>query len=249
MHGERFDALVRALSRRQLVTGLATALLATVAGSFRRPAPVEAQSLIEYALVQALIAMHLTQCNFGDPVPADAPCASLECDADTHLFEVQPREGNECRAATGACEMPATCTATSLLCPANVVKRQGTVCGTAAGPCEQLATCDGASAGCPDNEPLSNTPCGTNGTCQAGECIEPEGCPSGFADCAGDGTCSTDLMKSARHCGRCGDPCGRHEVCRNGACVLNRGRTRVGAEQRKRERARRASEKKARGRK
>jgi hypothetical protein len=118
---------------------------------------------------------------------------------------------------------PRNCGSCGRVCASGLSCASG-VCGTVCAP--PLASCGGV---CVDarNDPQHCGACGRRcvvansvAACTGGACIVGT-CDAGFGNCDGDSDngCETNVLNTARHCGRCGRSCGSGEDCLDGACV------------------------------
>ena len=85
--------------------------------------------------------------------------------------------GAPCRAATGPCDLPASCTGASPTCPANGLRDTSVVCRAASQPCDAAERCDGVVATCPQDAASPDGSacddglvCTSSSACQAGTC-------------------------------------------------------------------------------
>jgi hypothetical protein len=90
-------------------------------------------------------------------------------------------------------------------------------------PCVQGATCD-ENQKCTGGVVDCSRPNTTGGTCVAGAC-QGFKCDSGYGNCNStwDDGCEVDLQDSLKHCGKCGNACGKVKngsaTCVSGKCV------------------------------
>src|SRR5947208_7632068 len=166
-----------------------------------------------------------------DPTaPGDNTCCQNNCTFyDTSQI---------CRAASGACDLPETCTGTSATCPADTGARQpaGTVCRAAVNECDVAETCTGTSTTCPtdafapsstactslsDSNPCTTDMCsGTSATCahpagNAGAICRAavNGCDVAEACTGTSTTCPTNQFQpNTTTCTDDGNPCTK-DVC------------------------------------
>jgi hypothetical protein len=121
--------------------------------------------------------------------------------------------GTLCRGVAGPCDVPESCSGTSVVCPADTFLDGGTTCRLAAGECDLTENCTGTGPACPPDLKLATgTPCpddgnvcttdlcdGTNAICQhaagnagticrtaAGECDVAEACSGASSACPAD---------------------------------------------------------------
>jgi hypothetical protein len=90
-----------------------------------------------------------TTCTFHNVPTGCVPCDCTSgdcCDLATCLFKDQTQE---CRPATGSCDVAENCSGSSAACPEDKVKDKGTQCGSCPGP--QTIVADGKICDCPDD--------------------------------------------------------------------------------------------------
>jgi hypothetical protein len=114
--------------------------------------------------------------------PDSNPCTADICNGSSAACtHPAGNPGAQCRAATGECDSPATCTGLNSSCPANPFRNPGTSCTADSNPCTQ-DICNGSSASC-------THPAGNAGAfCRAatGECDLPATCTGGSTSCPGN---------------------------------------------------------------
>lgn len=238
MDADRFDALVREFSRRSIVKGLAGALLGAVGGTAAVATPTQAQTLIEYGLILALINRACGPDN-ACPTISSLPCVTLDCvpaggSAPPGVGTCQPRALDArtiCATANGSCENDAVCNGASPECPPKTPKAANSVCAAASGPCENDAVCDGASTVCPAKTPK---PAGEICRPARSACDVAETCTGNSAACPAD---TASICPIATTC------CQREDSLLFGQCVpriacaiVRRPRRRLAAENAKKRR-------------
>ncbi|MFN2375385.1 MAG: hypothetical protein ABR538_02535 [Candidatus Binatia bacterium] len=113
--------------------------------------------------------------------------------------------GTTCRAASGVCDTPETCTGTSSDCPADAFEPASTVCRAASGVCDVAENCTGAAAACPaDAFAASTVECRASG----GVCDVAENCTGAGAACPADA-----FAASTVECRASGGVCDLAENC------------------------------------
>lgn len=128
------------------------------------------------------------------------------CDGQGHCMENLAPAGTVCRPAAGECDLPESCTGSSLACPDDG-RAINTICRPAAGSCDIDELCDGVSVSCPSDgkrlpgwvcRPGSLAECTLDAQCDGGNAFCPANppAPAGMlcspgsdASCTADATC------------------------------------------------------------
>jgi hypothetical protein len=135
---------------------------------------------------------------------ADGTCGNRTCVANACGMSFQPAT-TQCRAAADLCDTPASCTGSSVTCPANGFKSSTTQCRAAVDGCDNPASCTGSSAVCPPNGFKSST---TQCRAAVDGCDNPASCtgtsavcpPNGFKSATTQCRAAADLCDTAASC-------------------------------------------------
>jgi hypothetical protein len=116
-----------------------------------------------------------------------------------------------CRAVSGDCDAPETCTGLTAECPADAFAAVTTTCRPGTTPCDEPELCTGSSGDCPiDGAFAAGTTCRES----TGLCDAPEACDGTAFECPPDGpapdgtTCDDGLV------------CNGSRACMDGACTM-----------------------------
>lgn len=100
----------------------------------------------------------------------DCQACSIAAGAQTDGQCAPVRGGTVCRTAQGSCDLPETCSGTSIQCPVDVRKPRGSICRASAHGCDAEERCDGTNPVCPSDGTLENGTSCELGSCQLGQC-------------------------------------------------------------------------------
>ncbi len=115
----------------------------------------------------------------------DQNLCTVDTCVDDFCVHTPGNAGTVCRSATGACDVPETCTGTSPTCPPDGLASSSTVCRSSTGECDLPESCPGDSSACP---PDVTAPDGT-------PCTDTDGLDCTIPECSG-GTCNQTAVSN-----------------------------------------------------
>jgi hypothetical protein len=124
----------------------------------------------------------------GTPLSCDDgnPCTVDSCTPGVGCANTPGNAGATCRGSAGVCDLAETCTGTSAVCPADVLRPSGTSCADDGNACT-ADQCNGSSASCQHAAGNAGTVCRPS----AGACDVAESCDGSSTLCPADGFASS----------------------------------------------------------